>query len=67
MKFSEIEIGQSFVFSFDRLSGVWKYKKISERRIECIGKPKTESEEAIGKIWDFRDPEAECIYVQDLI
>lgn len=73
MKFSKVQIGQKFIFSFDlsfyerelaminhQFTG-WMYEKISKFRVKCIGGPKTESEDEIGKIWDFTDPEAECI------
>lgn len=78
MKFSKVQIGQKFIFSFDlsfyerelaklmidhQITG-WIYEKISKFRVKCVGGPKTESEDEIGKIWDFTDPEVECILLE---
>jgi len=62
-KFDQIGIGEQFYFHFDKQS-LWRYKKISQFRVECIYSPATETEQ-IGKIYDYKCPETWCKIMVD--
>lgn len=59
-KFHEVEIGQSFVFYFDRHSA-WRYKKLSDSKVECISCPRTEIVgQQVGNVYEYRYPDTLC-------
>ena len=60
MKFTDLEIGQTFAFLFDVFAGHanWKYKKTKHNEITCVSVPRTEDpKKTIGKVWDMNPSE----------
>ena len=55
MKFSEVSVGQKFVFDFDKSvkdeSYYYSYEKVAKNRVKCLSCPKTEN--SIGVISPF--------------
>lgn len=55
--FNDVKIGQKFVFAFD-IKGdgkyYWSYEKVGNEKVKCISAPRTEKEELIGVVYDFR-------------
>ena len=55
MKFSEVSIGQKFVFGFDKSqrdgSYYYSYEKVAKNRVKCLSCPKTEN--CVGDISPF--------------
>lgn len=69
MKFTDLEIGQTFAFLFDVFAGHanWKYKKTKHNEITCVSVPRTEnSEKSIGKVWDM-NPSNPMTWDQEVI
>jgi hypothetical protein len=64
IKFSEVKIGQKFVFSFDmnRLGEYYySYEKVSDNQVKCLTCPKTEN--CVDKICPFNPQNAKCILI----
>jgi hypothetical protein len=66
IKFSEVKIGQKFVFDFDMNclgDYYYSYEKVSDERVECISCPKTEK--CIGVISPFKFFDKECLILPE--
>jgi hypothetical protein len=55
IKFSEVKIGQKFVFGFDKSvkndSYYYSYEKVGNNEVKCLTAPKTEN--CVGEIYPF--------------
>ena len=68
IKFSEVKIGQKFVFDFDKSvkdgSYHWSYEKVADNKVKCLIAPKTENN-CIGRIESFGSFHSLCHILED--
>lgn len=68
MKFSEVVIGQKFVFNFDESvkdgNYYWSYEKVGNREVKCLTAPKT-AKECIGNIYSFMVMDELCNILEE--
>lgn len=67
MKFSEVSVGQKFVFGFDKSqrdgSYYFSYEKVGKNKVKCLSCPKTEN--CVGTIFPFVSKIADCHVVEE--
>jgi hypothetical protein len=68
IKFSEVKIGQKFVFGFDKSvkndSYYYSYEKVGDKEVKCLTAPKTEKD-SVGRIFQFRIMEELCNILEE--